>query len=221
MDLIDRGALHDVAEWAGVPVNGAESDAELFARVGASEGAPFEELSTRGLRLLARMREIPEAETAPRDELIRLLKRARGWRGAWREQGRRMVGSLLSRALPVAPPPPGGGAAADSEAERLRRRIQREGVVAGIAGELRGAADEYIAQKLDEIEQRVDRKLDEIDVRLTAWRQREIAARVRIVKLTLLAAILVALISLGYDWMRGSGAKPEAPPPAAHHDNPH
>ncbi|HRX85323.1 MAG TPA: hypothetical protein P5572_09925 [Phycisphaerae bacterium] len=212
MDVIDRGALHDLAAWAGVAVSGSETDAELFARVQASDPAPFEELSTRGLRLLAQLRGLPEAEHADRDEIMRALKRARGWRGAWREQRRRVVGTLLSRALPNVSAPGPSGAVADEDAERLRRRIQREGVVAGIAGELRGAADDYIAHKLDEIEARVDRKLAEIDAKLSAWREREIAARVRVLKLTLIVTILVAVISLGYDWAHWAAARTDAPP---------
>ena len=72
----------------------------------------------------------------------------------------------------------------------------------GIAQKLRGAADQYVHEKLDEIERRIDCKLDEIDGRLNEWRDREVRNRLRIIKITLITAILVAIISLGYDYLK-------------------
>jgi hypothetical protein len=54
----------------------------------------------------------------------------------------------------------------DKNAVSLREQIADEGVVGGIARRIRGAADDYVHEKLDEIEQRIDRKLDEIDRRM-------------------------------------------------------
>ena len=93
----------------------------------------------------------------------------------------------------------------------LKERIAQEGLVGGIASKLRGVADDYVAQKLDEIEHRIDRKLDEIDGRLQEWRDREITNRLRIIKITLVASILVLLLSLGYKYMdRLVGSAPAA-----------
>jgi len=91
----------------------------------------------------------------------------------------------------------------DDSAQSLTKSIEQEGVVGGIAHKLRGAADHYVKQKLDEIEIRIDRKLDEIDNRLAEWRDQEIRNRLRIVKITIIAAIVVALVSLGYDYLKG------------------
>jgi hypothetical protein len=84
----------------------------------------------------------------------------------------------------------------------LKERIAEEGIVGGIAHKLRGVADDYVRQKLDEIEARIDGKLDEIDRRLGEWRDKEIANRLRIIKITLVASVLVALLSLGYNYVR-------------------
>lgn len=84
----------------------------------------------------------------------------------------------------------------------LRQTIEHVGVVGGIAQKLRGAADEYVHQKLDEIEQRIDRKLDEIDRRLGEWRDQEVKSRLRLIRITLISAIVVAVISLGYNYLK-------------------
>ena len=74
---------------------------------------------------------------------------------------------------------------------------------------MRGAADAYLAAKLDEIEARVDDKLDHIEARidrkivelhqqLVELRDREVRHRLRLLKITLIFTVLVALLSLGY-----------------------
>ncbi len=75
-------------------------------------------------------------------------------------------------------------------------------MVGGITRKIKGVADDYVREKLDEIEARIDRKLDEIDARLGEWRDREIRNRLRIIKITLLASIVVALLSLGYNYVK-------------------
>ena len=66
--------------------------------------------------------------------------------------------------------------------------------------------------KLDEIEARVDAKLDGIERRidqkilglheqLRALRDQELRHRLRLLKLTLLFSVLVAVLSLGYKWI--------------------
>ena len=97
---------------------------------------------------------------------------------------------------PSAPGAPNGGS--------IKEHIEERGLVGGLAGKLRGAADDYVAVKLDEIEQRIDRKLDQIDRRLAEWRDREIANRLRIIKITLAASVIVALISVLYAWLKKS-----------------
>jgi|GEM_PF-4877042 len=77
---------------------------------------------------------------------------------------------------------------------------------------LRGAADGYIAAKLDEIEARVDSKLDHVEQRidekilklhrqLRRMRDRELRHRLRLLKITLIFTVLVACASLVYKWL--------------------
>ncbi|MFQ6048799.1 MAG: hypothetical protein ACE5K7_05495 [Phycisphaerae bacterium] len=80
------------------------------------------------------------------------------------------------------------------------------------AERLRGAADSYIAAKLDEIEARVDAKLDHVERRIDAkivelheqlqqMRDRELRHRLRLLKITLVFTVLVAAVSLVYKWL--------------------
>ena len=80
------------------------------------------------------------------------------------------------------------------------------------AERLRGAADTYIAAKLDEIEALVDSKLDHVEQRIDAkivelhrqlreMRDRELRHRLRLLKITLIFTVLVAVLSLGYKWL--------------------
>ena len=96
-------------------------------------------------------------------------------------------------------------------APNLKEQIVERGVVRGLASTIRGVTDDYIRQKLDEIEQRIDRKLNEIDQRLQEWRDREIANRLRIIKITLVASIVVAILSFGYGWVQSHVARPMRP----------
>ena len=85
---------------------------------------------------------------------------------------------------------------------RLYRQIEESGLFGGIAARVKKTADSYINQKLDEIEARIDRKLDEIDRRLAEWRDKEIANRIRILKITLWASVIVAVVSLIYSYIK-------------------
>ena len=105
----------------------------------------------------------------------------------------------------------------------LKRRIEEEGLVGGITRKIKGVADDYVREKLDEIELRIDRKLDEIDARLGEWRDREIRNRLRIVKITLLASIVVAVLSLGYNQVKrltGTSGPPQEVPVQATTETP-
>lgn len=93
-------------------------------------------------------------------------------------------------ALPPAMPP-----------DTLRDRIEERGLFGGLADRVRKSADSYVNQKLDEIEARIDRKLDEIDKRLGEWRDKEVANRIRILKITLWASVIVSIISLIYAYL--------------------
>lgn len=102
-------------------------------------------------------------------------------------------------------PSGGGGGAGTIPPPRdrsIKEEIEESGLFGGIASRVKKTADQYINQKLDEIESRIDRKLDEIDRRLAEWRDKEIANRLRILKITLWASVIVASLSLVYSYVK-------------------
>lgn len=120
----------------------------------------------------------------------------------------RRIADAALRELP-APPPAGGEPGAEQRGDAAQKRV---GVLHDVTERLRGVADAYVAAKLDEIEARVDAKLDGIERRidqkilglheqLRALRDQELRHRLRLLKLTLLFSVLVAVLSLGYKWI--------------------
>jgi hypothetical protein len=84
----------------------------------------------------------------------------------------------------------------------IKDEIEESGLFGGIASRVKKTADSYLNQKLDEIEARIDRKLDEIDRRLAEWRDKEVANRLRILKITLWASVVVSVVSLIYSYIK-------------------
>ncbi len=127
-----------------------------------------------------------------------------------RQLGRDVVSIAVGRPeqAQASAPADGSREAADTpDTSETRIRVLHE-----VAERLRGAADSYIAAKLDELEARVDAKLDHIEQRidrkivelheqLRELRDQEIRHRLRLLKLTLVFTVLVALLSLGYKWL--------------------
>ena len=195
---LDREAMLDLVVWARRPVRRSASKEVLARQIALVPVGRLEGLSDRGLEVLARLRGLQPADGEPRSRLEQRVKHTEGWRARIRRTRRALMGSLIARAVE----PDGADEyrfLPEEEGPSLRQQIESEGVVGGIARKLRGVADDYVREKLDEIELRIDGKLDEIDQRLGEWRDREVSNRLRILKLTLVFSILVALISLGYD----------------------
>jgi len=200
---LERDALLDIVVWARLPVRRSAGKEALAKQIATITATRYDALSDRGLTALARLNDVDVSPHDARDTIERRLRRRIGWWRRIQRRRRRLVGSLITRLierdgvdeeyrfLPE-----------ERERSSLTETIVDSGVVGGIALKLRGAADHYVHEKLDEIERRIDRKLDEIDRRLGEWRDREIRNRLRIVKITLIAAIVVAVISLGYDALR-------------------
>lgn len=200
---LDRDALLDIVVWARVPVRQSSTKEALAKHIATIDDGAYDGLSERGLRALVCLRDLQAGPGTTRATMERRLRRQEGLWVKCRRQRRRAVGSLIGKVLESTGqrgdyqflPEEDGGPS-------LRESIEQSGVVGGIAQKLRGAADEYVHQKLNEIERRIDQKLDEIDVRLAEWRDQEIRNRLRIVKITLIAAIVVAFVSLGYDYLK-------------------
>ena len=166
--------------------------------------------------MLALMRLLPSMPSDPVPVLIRRLKKQEGLFAKLNRKRRAMLGSIVSNMIgdaspagdyqylppqasptasttTTAPPPPPGS---------IKDEIEESGLFGGIAGRIKKSADSYVNQKLDEIESRIDRKLDEIDRRLAEWRDKEIANRIRILKITLWASVIVAILSLIYSYLK-------------------
>ncbi len=200
---MDRDAMLDAIVWARVPVRRSASKEQLAKHVAAISRARFDGLSDRGLRALALLNGVKVGRNEPRAAIERRLRRREGLWARTQRTRRRLVGSLLTKVLE------GSSEQGDYQflpendsGVSLRESIEDAGVVGGLAHKIRGAADSYLQEKLDEIERRIDRKLDEIDGRLAEWRDQEIRNRLRIVKITLITAIIVAGVSLGYNYLK-------------------
>lgn len=203
---IDRDALLDVVVWLRRPVRQSATKEELARAVVGHGRTHFDGLSQRGLVALANLAGLDVQPGEPRPSLEKRLARSIPWSDRARRARRSLAGSLVAKLL-------------SSQGERsddqyrflpedgkpsLKAEVKQNGLVSGVAKKLRGVADDYIAEKLDEIERRIDLKLDEIDRRLSEWRDREVSHRLRIIKITLIASILVAVLSLLYDSFRSS-----------------
>jgi len=209
---LSRQALLDVCVWARRPVRQSASKEQLAREITQIGKMDFAELSRAGLIALARLRGVEADDDEPDEQIKRRLRRAETLPDMLRRKRRALEAALVGKLVP-------GGSADEPKEYRflpenhahsdLRERVEQEGLVGGIASKLRGVADDYVSQKLDEIERRIDRKLDEIDGRLQEWRDREITNRLRLIKITLVVSILVALLSLGYKYMdRLAGSAP-------------
>ncbi len=195
---LDRQAMLDVVVWARRPVRRSASKEVLAKQIAQVQRVDYGGLSAEGLAALATLRGVTPEPGEPRATLERRLRRAEGIWGKVRRARRRWLARLIARSVETETSTE-YQFLPEEDRDSLRRHIESEGVVGGIASKLKGVADDYVREKLDEIELRIDRKLDEIDQRLAEWRDREVANRLKIVKITLLVSILVALVSLGYD----------------------
>ncbi|UCD28244.1 MAG: hypothetical protein JSV03_14320 [Planctomycetota bacterium] len=200
----EREALLDIVIWARRPVRESANKEKLAEEIATIKKMNFDGLSFNGLITLARLRGVPVRDHDPREEIEAKMRACEPLMNKLVRKRRELVGSLISKMV-------SGSAGEESEEYRflpengsgpsLKEQISEEGVVGGIARKIRGVADDYVREKLDEIESRVDRKLDEIDQRLAEWRDREITNRLKIIIITLVASVLVALLSLGYKYL--------------------
>lgn len=230
---LDRAALIDALHWAGkTPPVGAANE-QLAIEIVQHRSMRFTGLSDRGLLALALLRGCQLDGVKSRDELIKQLKSQEGLYTKLKRKTRGWVGKRIGRLLgdettsgptaeptsstgPAALPPPDPAKPRPVEGPRtqaLREEIEEAGFFSGIANRVKRQADSYVNQKLDEIEARIDRKLDEIDRRLAEWRDKEIANRIRILKITLWVSVVVAVISLMYSYVQVMTKQWQSPPP--------
>lgn len=210
---LDRDAMLDVIRWGRRPVTTSASKEQLAQEIARISTMRFAGLSHRGLYVLAKMR---GCDVLPADAVPLLIQRLRKKEGFFQKISRKrraMMGSVISKMIgddateQYRHLPPGAGAgAADPTvkptAASLKREIEDQGIFGGITNRLKKTADSYVNQKLDEIEARIDRKLDEIDRKLGEWRDKEVANRIRILKITLWASVIVAGVALIYSYIK-------------------
>ncbi len=214
---MDGQALLELMRWARRPVSPSADKMTMAREIASIKSMRFEGLSPQALAILAVLRgvEVDAADTP--EQLIRKLRKQEGLFARIARQKRRWLGSIVSNMLgegelaapdadastsktPVGAPPP--GAIDVSRPGTLQDEIEEAGLLGGLAGRIKRTADGYIKEKLDEIETRIDKKLDEIDQRLAEWRDKEVANRLRIIKITLWASLIVAAISLIYSFIK-------------------
>jgi hypothetical protein len=218
IEAMDREAMLDVVRWGRRAVPANASKQQLAVEIARIRSMRFAGLSARGLLVLAVMRGVRLKGNEQEDDLIFKLKRQEGFFKRFARKRRAWLGSIVSNMLGVEeeqgdyqylPPQPGGSgqpqaptAGPPSASSSIRDEIEESGLFGGLASRVKRQADTYLNQKLDEIEARIDRKLDEIDRRLAEWRDKEIANRIRILKITLWVSVIVAAVSLIYLYIR-------------------
>jgi hypothetical protein len=211
----------DVIRWGRRPVTVTATKEQIAQEIARIRLMKFAGLSQRGLVVLARLRSVPCTDADPVPLLIRKLKRQEGVFAKLNRKRRAMLGSLVGKIvgddasaaadyqfLPGDPASPGAGpsgtatVSAPAPGSSIKDDIEESGLFGGITSRIKKSADAYVNQKLDEIEARIDRKLDEIDRRLAEWRDKEIANRIKILKITLWASVIVAAVSLIYAYIK-------------------
>ena len=216
---LDRETMLDVIRWARRPIVANLSSEQIAQEIVRIKSMRFEGLSQPGLVVVAKLRGVKINAVDDIPTLVRKLKKQEGFFSRVNRKRRAMLGSIVSNMIgesdPSSPandyqfiPPADAGAASTSTAPppkpgspSIKEEIEDAGLFGGIAGRIKRSADEYLNQKLDEIESRIDRKLDEIDRRLAEWRDKEIANRIRILKITLWASVIVGAFSLIYSYV--------------------
>lgn len=210
---MDREAMLDVVKWGRRPIPANATKEQIAREIPRARSMRFAGLSARGLIVLAMLRDVPVTgkETIP--DLVKKLKKQEGIFTKLNRKRRAFIGSLVSNLIGEQPadanyqflppqPESGRSGAGGAAGATIKQDIEESGLFGGIAGRIRKSADQYLNQKLDEIEARIDRKLDEIDRRLTEWRDKEIANRIRILKITLWASVIVAALALVYSYVK-------------------
>lgn len=207
---LDRDAMLDVVRWGRRPVTANATREQIAQEIARIRLMNFSGLSQRGLVVLARMRGIAAQETDLVPDLVKQLKKKEGFFQKLNRKRRAFIGSVVANLVGYTedsadykflPDPTAAPGVAPSRTTSLKEDIEEAGLIGGLTSRLKKTADAYLNQKLDEIEARIDRKLDEIDRRLGDWRDKEIANRIRILKITLWASVIVGAASLIYSYI--------------------
>ena len=199
---LDWGALMDIVSWAKHPVPTRPDKLGVAQIILAHRRGHYQGLSHRGLMALAVLRDVRFKKRDSARKLIARLKRTEGIWGYFLRKRDKWLGSMLSDLLDAEPQIQGEAPSGQSSQQvTLKEHIEEKGLLEGLGSGLRGAADGYVHEKMEEIEARIDYKLDEIDRRLAEWRNRELANRLRMIKIALVFSVVIALLSLLYTYV--------------------
>jgi len=207
---LDRDAMLDVVRWGRRPVTSSASKEQIAREIARIRLMRFAGLSQPGLVALARLRGLEAGDQDPVPVLVRKLKKKERFFSRLNRKRRAMLAAVISKVVGEEGPSdyqflPGDtqspSTSGPAPVPTLREDIEESGLFGGISNRIKKTADSYVNQKLDEIEARIDRKLDEIDRRLAEWRDKEVANRIKILKITLWASVIVAVVSLIYSYI--------------------
>ncbi|MGD0460976.1 MAG: hypothetical protein ABSB74_00665 [Tepidisphaeraceae bacterium] len=211
---MDRQAMLDVVRWGRRPVTVSASNEQIAQEIARIRSMRFGGISHRGLVALARLRGVEATEEDPAPLIVRRLKRQEGVFSRLNRKRRAILGAMVASIVGESespsdykflPDPNSGdgnpGTVGSAKPTSIKDEIEESGLFGGISNRIKKSADQYLNQKLDEIEARIDRKLDEIDRRLAEWRDKEIANRIKILKITLWASVIVGIFSLIYAYV--------------------
>ena len=212
---MDREAMLDVIRWGRRPLPVNATNELIAQQIAKIKLMRFSGLSHRGLVILAQLRGLHVTIEDPIPNIIRRLKKQEGLFSKLNRKRRAVIGGWISSMIGESGEPeyqflpadeaPSPSKAADPSSGRggsIKEEIEESGVLSGLTNRIKKTADGYLNQKLDEIEARIDRKLDEIDRRLAEWRDKEIANRIRILKITLWVSVVVGAFSLIYSYVK-------------------
>ena len=207
---LDRDAMLDVVRWGRRPVTSSASKEQIAREIARIRLMRFAGLSQPGLVALARLRGLDATDQDPVPVLVKKLKKKERFFSRLNRKRRAMLAAVIAKIVGEEGPSdyqflPGDAQAPSTSGPApvptLREDIEEAGLFGGISNRIKKTADSYVNQKLDEIEARIDRKLDEIDRRLAEWRDKEVANRIKILKITLWASVIVAVVSLVYSYI--------------------
>ena len=199
---LDWGGLMDIMTWAKHSVPTRPDKLAVAQIIIAHRRTHYQGLSHRGLMALAVLRNVPARDTDTAKKIISRLKRNEGlWGYALRKRDK-WLGSMLSELIDAEREAQESIQPDQTQKPTLQDHIEQKGLIGGLGSGLRGVADDYVREKMEEIETRIDHKLDEIDRRLAEWRNRELTNRLRLIKITLVVSVAIALLSLLYAYLR-------------------
>jgi hypothetical protein len=211
---MDRQAMLDVVRWGRRPVTMNASKEQIAQEIARIRLMKFGGISHRGLVALAQLRGLAVTDEFDAPMIVRRLRRQEGFFSRLNRKRRAILGGMVASVVgekgnqsdyKFLPEPVSGdghpGTVGSAQPASIKDEIEESGLFGGISNRIKKSADQYLNQKLDEIEARIDRKLDEIDRRLAEWRDKEIANRIKILKITLWVSVIVAIVSLIYAYV--------------------